>query len=86
MYERIRPDIRASLDRYAKNGVPVGDFLTAVLANDLMESAGRADDYNRHTLFESCTYVYNEMPSLCHGSREAVAKWIAANFQPAREQ
>ena len=32
-YDRIRPDIRAAIDRYAKDGVPVGDFLQAVLAN-----------------------------------------------------
>ena len=75
-YDRIRTDIRVSLDRYAKDRVPVGGFLTAVLANDLMEAACRADAYNRYTLYEICMYVYNEMPANCHGSREAVRKWI----------
>ncbi len=76
----IRPDIRAALDRYAEHGLPVGDFLQAVLANDLMDAIGRADDYNRATLYDICCYVHNDMPSACHGSRQAYREWVAAKF------
>jgi hypothetical protein len=76
-FTRIRHDIRSALDRYAKDGCPVGDFLQAVLANDLMDALGRADDYNRETIWDICGYVYNEMPSGCHGSRAAYRDWIA---------
>jgi hypothetical protein len=75
--DRIRPDIRHSLDEYARIGRPTGDFLRAVLENNLMESFGQADDENRNTLFEICSYVYNDMPAVCHGSPEKVDAWLA---------
>jgi len=73
----IRPEMKEALDRYAEQGVPLGDFLTALLANDLMEALGRADDGNREDINQLCCYVYNEMPSHCHGSHEIVRAWIA---------
>lgn len=72
----IRPEMKAALDRYAEQGVPLGDFLTALLANDLMETLGRADDGNQRDINQLCMYVYNEMPSFCHGSYEIVQGWI----------
>lgn len=72
----IRPDIKESIDNYVEHGWPPGDFLQAVLSNDLMNSMGRADMDNRDGLFEICSYIYNEIPAPCHGSREAVAAWI----------
>jgi hypothetical protein len=41
-----------------------------------MESFGRADIENKATLFEICSYVYNELPSSCHGSPEIVKEWL----------
>ena len=85
-YDLIRPDIRASLDRYAERGIPTGDFLRAVLSNDLMDAMGRADDYNRSTLYEICSYVYNELPGLCHGSPEYVNRWLEKHRQRAEHE
>lgn len=73
----IRDDIKEALDDYAENGAPLGDFLTAVVENNLFEALGRADSYNRATIFQICGYIYNELPSPCHGSPEKVAKWYA---------
>jgi len=73
----IRGDIKAALDRYAARGIPVGDFLTACLENNLMEAMGRADSYNRATIHQICMYIYNDMPSPCHGSPEKVTAWLA---------
>jgi len=75
-YDKIRPDIRAALARYAREHSGVGGFLRAVLSNDLMEALGRADDENRAAIWEICLYVHNEMPSLCHGSPERYKEWI----------
>jgi hypothetical protein len=75
-HDSVRPDCLETLDRYVTHGIPTGGFLEAVLANDLMESFGHADMGNRLTLFEICSYVYNELPSGCHGSYEIVGKWI----------
>jgi hypothetical protein len=69
----IQDETAASLRRYADEGVPTGGFLQAVLANDLFEAVGRADDFNGRALPEICKYVYNEMSSACWGSYEKVA-------------
>lgn len=84
MYEDIRPDVIESINSYVKEGIPVGDFLRAVLENNLMESFGRADDDNRRTLWSICAYVYNEIPFNCHGSPEKYRAWID-NFVLARK-
>lgn len=64
------------LVRYAFEGVPVGDFLEAVLENNLMEAYGRADETNTYAMLQIVTFVYNYMPAPCHGSPEKVAAWI----------
>ncbi len=65
-----------ALDRYVNEGTPTGDFLYAVLTNNLMDSFARADEGNRAALFEICQYVYNELPFSCHRSKEKVEAWI----------
>ena len=75
-YKTIRPDIREALDRYASNGIPTGDFLRAVLSDDLMEAVCRADDDNILTIHSICGYICNELPAGCHGSPEAYKAWI----------
>lgn len=63
---------------YVNHGIETGGFLRAVLENDLMESFGHADIENRHHLFEICSFIYNELPTGCHGSCEKVQKWLAS--------
>lgn len=65
-----------SLTRYLEDGVPTGGFMEAVLSNNLMESFGRADDENREALFEITRYIYNNLPSVCHWSKERYEAWI----------
>lgn len=67
-----------SLQRYVDQGIEPGGFLRAVLENDFMEAAGRADDFNQRHLHDWARVIYNDVPSGCHGSREAVAEWIKA--------
>lgn len=69
-------NIIESLNRYVEKGIHPGDFLKAVLENNLMEAVGRADHINIRRLPEICKYVYNNIPSLCHGSLEKVEKWV----------
>ena len=71
-YDMVRPEILDSLDRYAKEGIPTGGFLAAVLSNDLFEAVGRADHNNLPVLHDICTYIYWELPSSCHGSSDKV--------------
>lgn len=64
--------------RYVDEGVEPGDFLCAVIANDLKEAVGRADDENMANLPAFVDFFYNHAPSLCWGSSERMAKWIEA--------
>lgn len=65
-----------ALIRYRDRGIKPGDFLTAVLENNLMRSFGLADSYNRATLFQITSFLYNEMPSNSWGSPEIVRAWL----------
>ena len=68
--------IKESLNRYTKDRIPTGGFLTAVLENDLMGAIARADHINIQRLPEICKYIYNELPSSIWGSREKVRKHL----------
>lgn len=54
------PDyMRGGIIRYYENGIPPGDFLTAVIDNDLSEACGRADETNQRCLFAYMSWFYN---------------------------
>lgn len=72
----IKPLILESLYNYIDAGVPCGGFLTAVLCNDLKESFGRADDFNRDHLFDIVQFLYNKAPAPCWGSPDKVKAWV----------
>ena len=72
----IETHIKESLDRYVKDRIPPGDFLMAVLKNDLTEACGRADVFNKMNLHMIVEYVYNFMPHECWGSPEKVKAWL----------
>jgi len=72
----MRPEIKKSLDRYAKERVPTGGFLRKVLENDLFGAIGKADTGNRNDLFSICSYIYNELPMSCWGSPKHVKEWL----------
>jgi len=72
----MKPEIKAAIDRYAKDGTPTGSFLKAVLSNDLVEAFGRADVENLVDMKEIVGYCYNEIPGDCWGSPKKVKEWI----------
>jgi hypothetical protein len=85
----IRADLRRSLLRYATDGVPVGGFLEAVLANDLSTAAARADAGNAGTLLAIAAFVTAELPRPCWGSYRIYQAWVgwhAARLRGEREQ
>lgn len=69
--------LKDKLDRYADHHEPVGDFLQAVLSNDLQAACARADSSNLWVIPVYAAYIYNELPSQSHGSREKVAAWCS---------
>ena len=62
--------------RYYQQGIDPGDFIRAVLANDLMGAVQRADAANVACLVEHVSFVYNELPFVCSGNLERVTKWM----------
>ena len=62
---------------YIMTGRPVGNFLTALFSNDLMEAFGRADDNNQRCMLAYVKFLYNDVPMGCRGSPEAVLAWLS---------
>lgn len=71
----IRADMVQALERYIATGYPIGDFLTAILSNDLMKACHHADGNNKANLPAFAGYLYNKAPMTCHGSRRIVELW-----------
>ena len=68
--------MHGGLVRYIERGVPAGDFLMAVLRNDLRGAFDRADDENAQILRRYVMFLYNDAPAGCWGSPENVKNWI----------
>jgi hypothetical protein len=64
------------IERYVSSGLDPGDFLQAVLSNDLMEACKRADENNLKAIVAIAQHVYSNVPMNCHGTREIVKLWI----------
>ncbi len=65
------------LHEYITHHTPKGSFLKAVLSNDLMGAASKADDKNLHNLPAIVGFLYNYAPGNCWGSPKAYQNWIA---------
>ena len=80
-YDYLPPHMQDGARRYVEDGIPPGGFMRAVLENRLVESFGRADTTNFRYMDEWARWLYNEAPSKCWGSPEAVEKWIESKQQ-----
>ena len=69
------PRMIGSVQRYVQSGVQPGHFLTAVLSNKLFEAISRADEENADHLVEWVRFIYNYLPTDCHGSSEIMDAW-----------
>jgi hypothetical protein len=85
--ERFRPSVAElfqsyqsaidSIDLYILHGTPLGGQLTATIQNDLKNAMGMADIARRRVLFAIVSYLYNDVPSCCWGSKEKHDAWMA---------
>lgn len=73
------------IKNYYEFGIPPGDFLTAVICNDLREACARADHVNRHLLFEIIQWFYWEAPAGTWGSKEVFAKWCLGKQKEVKQ-
>lgn len=75
-YRSIPEHMQDGMRLYLEKGIPPGHFMTALLSNDLMGAMGRADDINRHRIFDLCAFLYNQAPIGSYGSPEKFDDWI----------
>jgi hypothetical protein len=74
-YGSVPARILDILDAYAEEGRQTGDFVGAVLENNLFEAVGHADCESMAALKMIVTYVHCQMPQGCWGSPEKVKTW-----------
>jgi hypothetical protein len=65
-----------SIESYILHGSPPGQFLTAVISNDLKQAVSYADNMNQLLLPHYVKLLYNHAPMDCWGSEETMKSWI----------
>jgi hypothetical protein len=74
---RAIPDyMREGIARYIDHGIKPGDFLTAVISNDLKGAFRQADDTNVKIIGEYVRFFYAWAPPQCWGSPEKMQAWM----------
>lgn len=82
---KIPEHTRRRIYHYIVQGRPTGDFLSAVISNDLFRAFGKADIENRHAMFDIVAYFYSHAPAECWGSPKAMTDWIALGGLSGRQ-
>lgn len=76
-HERNIPTLTLkNINSYVQERIPVGNFLEAVLSNDLKGAVGTADNENLDALPAIVAYVRNHTPADCQGSPERYREWL----------
>lgn len=70
------PDLRHGLELYLEERVVPGDFLLAVLQNNLREAVAYADAMSRARLCDLVSWLWNNVPARCWGSEDTVLAWL----------
>lgn len=73
----VPPHLREGILAWAMDARPVGNFLTAVIENDLREAVARGDENSLTGLKGLVQFLYNYAPSPCWGSPAKVEAWRA---------
>ena len=71
----MTPWWKGALLRWQNSAIDPGDFLTAVLCNDLFGAYGRADEFSKADMDLIVKFVYNNLPRACWGDRERMKVW-----------
>lgn len=69
---RMMPGIQ----RYIHEKIKPGQFLTAVICDELSSAIGQADAENLANLPAYVAYFYNETPAPCWGSKKKMKEWL----------
>ena len=85
-YTRLPEGLRSGARLYVEHGVMPGDFLSAVLRNDLRTAVAHADPINAARLAEIVRFWSLEAPSFCSGSPERVSRWVDLRREQSRAE
>ena len=77
--------MHGAIVRYYEEGIPPGDFLTALINNDLRETFLRADDTNAQCVKSYVTWFFNQAPAGSWGHATAVENWVK-QFTEAKQE
>ncbi|RKX65237.1 MAG: hypothetical protein DRP42_05075 [Tenericutes bacterium] len=76
-YTGLPEHMQAVARDYIETHYLPGDFLQAVLANNLVMAFARADATNAAAMQQWASWLYNECPSQAWGSPEKIKAWVA---------
>ena len=76
-YDRLPEHMRSGAQLYIEQGIRPGDFLMAILENDLSGAVQRADSINRDKIIDWVEWKTFDIPAIAHGSPEYVSAWIS---------
>ncbi len=74
-YSVLPEHLQNGLREYIERGRIPGDFLSAVISNNLMGAFGVADDESKAALEDIIKFMWNAAPSACWGSKEFMKTW-----------
>ncbi len=74
-YNLIPEHCREGMRLYMEHGILPGDFMQAVISNNLVEAFFRADDINVHRMLDYAHFLYWEAPSMSWGSEDKMYAW-----------
>ena len=74
-YDLVPPHLRNGMREYIQRGHVPGDFLQALIANDLNDALSRADEISMGSLGVLTTWLYNDAPGGSWGSRGILHAW-----------
>jgi len=77
----MKTSTKRAIDNHVDFGYETGNFVYAVLTNNLKEAVGRADLENLQDLHEIVSYCYCQIPSMAWGSVAEVDLWREAHLR-----
>ncbi|MBA7539996.1 hypothetical protein ES705_32285 [subsurface metagenome] len=75
-YKELPRSLQYGVQAYIELGQIPGDFLCAVIENNLVGAIRRADSGNQVALPKIVGWIYNEAPSQCWGSHDKLVDWV----------
>lgn len=72
-------DTMQSIQNYYYHKLEPGGFVYAMLCNDFVGAAMRADSWNKEKLVDYAMWLANRMPPAAWGSKERVDAWLRSD-------